>query len=145
MVKQYITTLKNGAREQKAHILGRNITLRDGEVVSEGILTKTFPSLFEEIVDVSIHAEAPEEAVEEAEAPEEAVEAEAEAPEEAVEEAEAPEEAVEAEAEAPETMLTEDSSDVQGVVEEAEAPEEAVITKSNSKRATKATKATKAK
>ena len=124
MVKQYITTLKNGAREQKAHILGRNITLRDGEVVSEGILTKTFPSLFEEIVDVSIHAEAPEEAVEEAEAPEEAVEAEAEAPE---------------------TMLTEDSSDVQGVVEEAEAPEEAVISKSNSKRATKATKATKAK
>lgn len=64
MVKQYITTLKNGAREQKAHILGRNITLTDGEVVSEGILTKTFPSLFEEIVDVSIHAksEAPVEA-----------------------------------------------------------------------------------
>ena len=113
MVKQYITTLKSGAREQKAHILGRNITLRDGEVVSEGILTKTFPSLFQEIVDVSIHTEAPE-----AEPPE--VEAE------------------EAEAEAPETMLTEDSSDVQGVVEEAE---EAVITKSNSKRATKATKA----
>ena len=101
MVKQYITTLKSGAREQKAHILGRNITLRDGEVVSEGILTKTFPSLFQEIVDVSIHTEAPE-------------------------------------AEAPETMLTEDSSDVQGVAEEAE---EAVITKSNSKRATKATKA----
>lgn len=108
MVKQYITTLKSGAREQKAHILGRNITLRDGEVVSEGILTKTFPSLFQEIVDVSIHTEAPE--------------AEAE----------------EAEAEPPETMLTEDSSDAQGVVEEAE---EAVITKSNSKRATKATKA----
>ena len=106
MVKQYITTLKSGAREQKAHILGRNITLRDGEVVSEGILTKTFPSLFQEIVDVSIHTEAPE--------------------------AEPPE------VEAPETMLTEDSSDVQGVVEEAE---EAVITKSNSKRATKATKA----
>ena len=101
MVKQYITTLKSGAREQKAHILGRNITLRDGEVVSEGILTKTFPSLFQEIVDVSIHTEAPE-------------------------------------AEPPETMLTEDSSDVQGVAEEAE---EAVITKSNSKRATKATKA----
>lgn len=121
MVKQYITTLKNGAREQKAHILGRNITLRDGEVVSEGILTKTFPSLFEEIVDVSIHAEVAE-----------------------------VEKAVEAEAEAPETMLIEDSSDVQGVVEaeapeveaEAEAPaEEAVITKSNSKKATKATKA----
>lgn len=109
MVKQYITTLKNGAREQKAHILGRNITLRDGEVVSEGILTKTFPSLFEEIVDVSIHAKAPEEAV--------------------------------VEAEAPETMLTEDSSDVQGVVEEAEAPVEEVVEKSNSKRATKATKA----
>ena len=108
MVKQYITTLKSGAREQKAHILGRSITLRDGEVVSEGILTKTFPSLFQEIVDVSIHTEAPE--------------AEAE----------------EAEVEAPETMLTEDSSDAQGVVEEAE---EAVITKSNSKRATKATKA----
>ena len=106
MVKQYITTLKSGAREQKAHILGRNITLRDGEVVSEGILTKTFPSLFQEIVDVSIHTEAPE--------------------------------AEEAEVEAPETMLTEDSSDVQGVAEEAE---EAVITKSNSKRATKATKA----
>lgn len=106
MVKQYITTLKNGAREQKAHILGRNITLRDGEVVSEGILTKTFPSLFEEIVDVSIHAKAPE-----------------------------VKKAV-AEAEAPETMLTEDSSDVQGVVEEAE-----VVEKSNSKKATKATKA----
>lgn len=103
MVKQYITTLKNGAREQKAHILGRNITLRDGEVVSEGILTKTFPSLFEEIVDVSIHAKA--------------------------------EVDTHAEAEAPETMLTEDSSDVQGVVEEAEVTE-----KSNSKRATKATK-----
>ena len=68
MVKQYITTLKNGAREQKAHILGRNITLRDGEVVSEGILTKTFPSLFEEIVDVSIHTEVAK--VEKAEVPE---------------------------------------------------------------------------
>ena len=53
MVKKYITTLKNGAREQKAFILGRSVTLRDGEVVSEGILTKTFPSLFEEIIDVS--------------------------------------------------------------------------------------------
>ena len=94
MVKQYITTLKNGAREQKAHILGRNITLRDGEVVSEGILTKTFPSLFEEIVDVStIHAKVPE-----------------------------VKKAV-AEVEAPETMLIEDSSDVQGVVEEAEVVE----------------------
>lgn len=93
MVKQYITTLKNGAREQKAHILGRNITLRDGEVVSEGILTKTFPSLFEEIVDVSIHTEV------------------------------AKVEKAVAEAEAPETMLIEDSSDVQGVVdEEAEVP-----------------------
>ena len=123
MVKQYITTLKNGAREQKAHILGRNITLRDGEVVSKGILTKTFPSLFEEIVDVSIHTEVAE-------------------AEEAVAE-------VEAEAEAPETMLTEDSSDVQGVVEEAEeaveaeaeAPAEVAVKKSNSKKATKATKA----
>lgn len=112
MVKQYITTLKNGAREQKAHILGRNITLRDGEVVSEGILTKTFPSLFEEIVDVSIHAEV------------------------------AKVKKAVVEAEAPETMLTEDSSDVQGVVEEAEAPaEEAVVENSNSKKATKATKA----
>ena len=114
MVKQYITTLKNGAREQKAHILGRNITLRDGEVVSEGILTKTFPSLFEEIVDVSIHTEV-KKAV---------VEAETEAP---VEETEA------------ETMLTEDSSDVQGVVAEAEA--EAPAKKSSSTKATKATKA----
>lgn len=118
MVKQYITTLKNGAREQKAHILGRNITLRDGEVVSEGILTKTFPSLFEEIVDVSIHAKA------------EVKKAVAEVD-------------THVEAEAPETMLTEDSSDAQGVVEEAEAPEvEAeVVEKSNSKKATKATKA----
>ena len=96
MVKQYITTLKNGAREQKAHILGRNITLRDGEVVSEGILTKTFPSLFEEIVDVSIHTEVAK-------------------VEKAVAEVEAP-------AEVAEEMLIEDSSDVQGVVEEAEAP-----------------------
>lgn len=125
MVKQYITTLKNGASEQKAHILGRNITLRDGEVVYEGILTKTFPSLFEEIVDVSIHTEVTKAG-----------------------------KAV-VEAEAPETMLTEDSSDVQGVVEEAEEAvveaeaEEAVVEaegeeavkKSNSKRAIKATKA----
>lgn len=54
MVKKYITTLKNGAREQKAFILGRSVTLRDGEVVSEGILTKTFPSLFEEIIEVNV-------------------------------------------------------------------------------------------
>lgn len=53
MVKKYITTLKNGAREQKAFILGRSVTLTDGEIVSEGILTKTFPSLFEEIVEVT--------------------------------------------------------------------------------------------
>ena len=55
MVKKYITTLKNGAIEQKAFILGRTITLYDGEVVSEGILTKTFPSLFEEIIDVKVN------------------------------------------------------------------------------------------
>ena len=54
MVKKYITTLKNGAVEQKAFILGRTITLYDGEVVKEGILTKTFPSLFEEIIDVKV-------------------------------------------------------------------------------------------
>lgn len=54
MVKKYVTTLKNGAKEQKAFILGRSIILRDGEVVSEGILTKTFPSLFEEIIDVKV-------------------------------------------------------------------------------------------
>ena len=55
MVKKYITTLKNGAVEQKAFILGRTITLYDGEVVSEGILTKTFPSLFEEIIDIKVN------------------------------------------------------------------------------------------
>lgn len=55
MVKKYVTTLKNGAKEQKAFILGRTITLYDGEVVSEGILTKTFPSLFEEIIDIKIN------------------------------------------------------------------------------------------
>ena len=55
MVKKYITTLKNGAVEQKAFILGRTITLYDGEVVKEGILTKTFPSLFEEIIDVKVN------------------------------------------------------------------------------------------
>lgn len=54
MIKKYITTLKNGAKEQKAFILGRTITLYDGEVVKEGILTKTFPSLFEEIIDVKV-------------------------------------------------------------------------------------------
>lgn len=54
MVKKYVTTLKNGAKEQKAFILGRTITLYDGEVVSEGILTKTFPSLFEEIIDIKV-------------------------------------------------------------------------------------------
>lgn len=111
MVKQYITTLKNGAREQKAHILGRNITLKDGEVVYEGILTKTFPSLFEEIVDVPIHTKATK-------------------VEKAVVEAEAP--VVEAE-----TMLIEDSSDVQGVVE-AEAEAEAPAKKSKATKATKA-------
>ena len=55
MVKKYITTLKNGAVEQKAFILGRTITLYDGEVVKEGILTKTFPSLFEEIIDIKVN------------------------------------------------------------------------------------------
>lgn len=55
MVKKYVTTLKNGAKEQKAFILGRTITLYDGEVVSEGILTKTFPSLFEEIIDIKVN------------------------------------------------------------------------------------------
>ena len=54
MVKKYITTRKNGAVEQKAFILGRTITLYDGEVVKEGILTKTCPSLFEEIMDVKV-------------------------------------------------------------------------------------------
>lgn len=54
MVKKFVTTLKNGAKEQKAFILGRTITLYDGEVVSEGILTKTFPSLFEEIIDIKV-------------------------------------------------------------------------------------------
>lgn len=53
MVKKYVTTLRNGAKEQKASILGRTITLYDGEVVTEGILTKTFPSLFEEIVEIT--------------------------------------------------------------------------------------------
>lgn len=53
MVKKYVTTLRNGSKEQKASILGRTITLYDGEVVSEGILTKTFPSLFEEIIEIT--------------------------------------------------------------------------------------------
>lgn len=91
MVKKYVTTLRNGAKEQKASILGRTITLYDGEVVTEGILTKAFPSLFEEIVEITPVESSKEEVVED-------VKVEEEAPVEKDEE-----------------ILIEDSSDVKGV------------------------------
>lgn len=49
MVKKYITKLKNGAKEKQVSLLGRFEILKDGEIVSESVVTKTFPSLFEEI------------------------------------------------------------------------------------------------
>lgn len=52
MLKKYITTLKNGEKTKIAEILGRKITLIDGEILNESVVTKTFPSLFEEIVEV---------------------------------------------------------------------------------------------
>lgn len=52
MLKKYITTLKNGEKTKIAEILGRKITLIDGEILNESLVTKTFPSLFEEIVEV---------------------------------------------------------------------------------------------
>lgn len=67
MVKKFVTTLRNGAKEQKASILGRTVTLYDGEVVSEGILTKTFPSLFEEIIDVAVQEKSSKKSTEKSE------------------------------------------------------------------------------
>lgn len=90
MVKKYVTTLRNGAKEQKASILGRTITLYDGEVVTEGILTKTFPSLFEEIVEITPVESSKEEVVEDVKVEEAPVEKD-------------------------EEILIEDSSDVKGV------------------------------
>lgn len=69
MVKKFVTTLRNGAKEQKASILGRTVTLYDGEVVSEGILTKTFPSLFEEIIDVAVQEKSSKKEAEKTETP----------------------------------------------------------------------------
>lgn len=108
MVKKYVTTLRNGAKEQKASILGRTITLYDGEVVSEGILTKTFPSLFEEIVEITPVESPKEEVAEDVKVEEAPVEKD-------------------------EEILIEDSSDVEG----AEVAEEVEVTakpKSNKSR-----------
>lgn len=108
MVKKYVTTLRNGAKEQKASILGRTITLYDGEVVTEGILTKTFPSLFEEIVEIT---------------PVKGFEKEAEK--------------VEAPVEKDEEILIEDSSDVESVEVAEEAEKVEAQPKSNRSRKNK--------
>ena len=51
MLKKYITSLPNGQETQKVSLLNRMIILRDGEIVSESLITQTFPRFFRVLKD----------------------------------------------------------------------------------------------
>ena len=54
MLKKYITSLPNGQETQKVSLLNRMIILRDGEIVSESLITQTFPRFFRVLKDTDI-------------------------------------------------------------------------------------------
>lgn len=54
MLKKYITSLPNGQETQKVSLLNRMIILRDGEIVSESLITQTFPRFFRVLKDTEI-------------------------------------------------------------------------------------------
>ena len=54
MLKKYITSLPNGQDTQKVSLLNRMIILRDGEIVSESLITQTFPRFFRVLKDTEI-------------------------------------------------------------------------------------------
>lgn len=54
MLKKYITSLPNGQETQKVSLLNRMIILRDGEIVSESLITQTFPRFFRVLKDADI-------------------------------------------------------------------------------------------
>lgn len=54
MLKKYITSLPNGQETQKVSLLNRMIILRDGEIVSESLITQTFPRFFRVLKDTEV-------------------------------------------------------------------------------------------
>lgn len=54
MLKKYITSLPNGQDTQKVSLLNRMIILRDGEIVSESLITQTFPRFFRVLKDTEV-------------------------------------------------------------------------------------------